>query len=371
MEVRTRDDGRHHHRELVVGGEAVSELVVVDYRMRLLEAEVRMAGIGGVHTHPRHRMKGYMRTLMEDTLDYMKGQGYDVSMLFGIPNFYEKFGYVSCLAEYRITVSTREAERGGTRLPGYSTAGLRRSDFAEVVALYNQSNRRRSCSAIRDERLFTRFSKGSTYNQKADAFAVRDGGGKLVAYAAYDDRDDALNVVEVESKNAACYPFLLYRFARMAISRRCGQVTFFLPPDHSFGEFLRLRGCEVVASYPASGGGMMRIINQDSLFAKLQGSFRNRLGCSQFGDEGLKLEFATDLGTTKVVLGAAGDARAGRGRTYRLQMPQQRLMQLLVGYAGVDGLLSEADVQAPAEAAPVLKALFAGPRAYLYQADRF
>jgi len=371
MEVRTRDNGRHHHRELVVGGEAVSELVVVDYRMRLLEAEVRMAGIGGVHTRPRHRMRGYMRALMEDALDYMKEQGYDVSMLFGIPNFYERFGYVSCLAEYRITVSTREAERGGARLPGYSTARLRRSDFAELVALYNQSNRRRSCSAIRDERLFTRFPKGSRYNQEADAFAVRDSDGRLAAYAAYDRSEDALNVVEVESQGAACYPFLLYRFARMAIGRRCGQITFFLPPDHSFVEFLRLRGCEVVARYPTSGGGMMRVINQDSLFAKLQGSFRDRLGCSQLRDEGLKLEFTTDLGTTQVVLGAAGEGRAGGGRTYRLQMPQQRLMQLLVGYGGVDGLLGEADVQAPAGAALVLKALFAGPHAYLYQADRF
>ena len=371
MEIRTRDNGRYHHRELVVGGEAVNGLVVIDSRMRLLDSEVRLAGIGGVNTEPRHRRKGYMRALMEDTLGYMKEQDYDVSMLFGIPNFYDKFGYVSCLAELRVTVSTRDAERGAARLPGYSLRRLRRHDFVEVVALYNDRNRHRSCSAIRDGGQFIRFQKGSRYYQEADGFAARDSAGSLVAYAAYDRSEDAVNVVEVESRSPVCYTVLLHRFAKMAIDRRCGQITFYLPPDHPFADFLRSCGCEVSVSYFKSGGGMMRVINQDSLLAKLQGSFEDRLSRSQFRDQALRLEFATDLGTTQVVVGGLKGAPAGRGSTYRLAMPQQRLMQLLVGHRSPGGLLGEPGVEAPAGAEPILSALFAGPHPYLYQADRF
>jgi predicted acetyltransferase len=71
----------------------------IDLPMRIGDAVIRMAGIGDVYTEREHRMKGYMRYLYEDTLTYMTEEGYDVSMLFGIPDFYTKFGYAVCLPQ--------------------------------------------------------------------------------------------------------------------------------------------------------------------------------------------------------------------------------------------------------------------------------
>ena len=75
-------------------GEVASWLWVLDLPTRLLGQTVRMGGIGGVNTKESHRMKGYARRLLSDTVSYMTEQGYDVTMLFGIPDFYDKFGYI-------------------------------------------------------------------------------------------------------------------------------------------------------------------------------------------------------------------------------------------------------------------------------------
>ena len=95
---------------MLVDGELVCWLGVIDYTMRIGTTQVRMAGIAGVETKEPHRMKGYMRDLLNGTLVYMQTQGYDISMLFGIPDFYPKFGYATCLAYSAFTIKTRIAE---------------------------------------------------------------------------------------------------------------------------------------------------------------------------------------------------------------------------------------------------------------------
>ena len=73
--------------------EMVSQLGLREYQMRFGSAQLKMGGIDGVGTPEEHRNKGYSRRVMEHTIEYMNENEYDVSMLFGIPNFYYKFGY--------------------------------------------------------------------------------------------------------------------------------------------------------------------------------------------------------------------------------------------------------------------------------------
>ena len=58
-----------------------------------------MGGIAGVDTNEEHRNKGYSRRVMEDCTAFMTENGFDVAMLFGIPNFYPKFGYATVIPE--------------------------------------------------------------------------------------------------------------------------------------------------------------------------------------------------------------------------------------------------------------------------------
>ncbi len=74
-------------------GSPVAMVRVCDRTMRLGAALVRVAGIGDVCTLPTLRKRGLLRTLFTHVNQFMRDEGYDLSLLFGIPNFYTKFGF--------------------------------------------------------------------------------------------------------------------------------------------------------------------------------------------------------------------------------------------------------------------------------------
>src|SRR5688500_988060 len=110
------DSGRSTKHELMVGGEAVSHLWVQHLRMRVGSAVVRMGGIAGVGTERAHRMKGLSRRVMENSTRWMEAEGFDCATLFGIRDFYDKFGYAPCMLVPRFEVRTRDAERAAASL---------------------------------------------------------------------------------------------------------------------------------------------------------------------------------------------------------------------------------------------------------------
>jgi predicted acetyltransferase len=241
-EIRTIDQGRRHRRECVVDGQAVSWLAVIDYQVRVGSARVRIAGIGDVETHRKHRNKGYMRLLLEDTLDYMVSQDYDVSMLFGISGFYSKFGYAVCLPEHRIRVQTRDAEEAAAHARERTIRPAETEDMRAIVDLCNRNGATRLCSVVRNPEDFGAFPMGSSWSTPADALVVEDEDGGIAAYAAFDRSDTAVNVTEVESTDESLFPTLLCRFAGMAVDRRCERITLFMPPDHPFAEYVQRFG---------------------------------------------------------------------------------------------------------------------------------
>lgn len=372
MRIRTQDKEDEHLRELLVNDEVVSFLVVIDYQMRIGSAKVRMGGIGRVETKEKQRMKGYMRKLMEDTVEYMKSEGYDVSMLFGISNFYTKFGYAVCLPSHKLTVSTRDAENARSDLGDYKIRKIEKEDIDSVLELYNENNRGRTCSIIRTKEHFSGFPRGSRYGQPPDNFLVMDNNEQLLAYAVFDKSEQEVNIVEVESKQDKVFPTLFYEFAKIAIERRCGHITLFMPPDHPLAEFSRRYGCELITQYPKAGSGMMRIINQKTLFEKIRGELKRRISDSKPGGYSGSLEIRTDTGSvTFQVCAGSLNIFPGRKAENFLKLPQAKLIQLVVGYRTVRDILDDSDVELSSSLKPLLNVLFPKDNPYVWLADHF
>jgi len=64
---------------------------------------LRVAGIGGVSTHPESRRRGYFRALMRHCVDRAREEGCHVSWLGGQRQRYRYFGYEKCGFGYRFT----------------------------------------------------------------------------------------------------------------------------------------------------------------------------------------------------------------------------------------------------------------------------
>ncbi len=370
MHIKTVDDGRRHRRELWIDDESnVAHLWVIDYTMRIGTAEVRMAGIGGVHTERDHRMKGYMRQLFTDTVTYMTDQGYDVSMLFGIENFYNKFGYAVCLADHRFTVKTRDAEVANAFARPLTPRPIEPADMPAIVSMYNTQNATRSGTLTRAADTFTEFPKGSHWSAQAEAMVWENADGNLLGYVVTDINRKEVTVVEAAAKDTALFPTILAYLAQQAIDKRCEEITVIAPPDYAFSEYVQRFGCEWRISCPRYGDGMLRILNQQALFGKLAPELARRLS----GITGVDtIAFETDLGKTTLSPDDAGlkitpDTTAEAW----LALSQDKLIQLIMGYRSINDVLNSPDVTLTGNALPVLAALFPKNVAFVWSADHF
>ena len=371
MEIRTHDEGRYHRREMLIDGEVVAWLSVIDYQMRIGSARVRMAGIGGVETHHNHRMKGLMRILFEDTVRYMTSAGYDVSLLFGIPNFYTKFGYATCLPACQVMIATRNAELAQADAPACRARPMQPDDLPFIIELYERQNAGRSCSVARTAEHFTHFPKGTHWGQPAEAVVFEDQAGRRMGYAAWDKTNERVSVVEAEADEDRYFGALLTEFARQAVAKRCGHITLHLPPDHPFADYLQRFGCEWTITCPRHADGMMRLINQAALFSKLQPELERRVRAAHLPTP-LDVSIITELGALR--LREIGDRLALEDNTdapASITLSQDKLAQLMAGYRPARDVLNDAGAQATGNVLPQLDALFPRGWPHLWHADHF
>ncbi|MGD8237007.1 MAG: GNAT family N-acetyltransferase [Armatimonadota bacterium] len=371
---------RSHHRELMVDGESVSRLSIVDHEMRIGCATVRMGGIGGVHTDKEHRMRGYSRRVMTDSVEYMRENGFDVSLLFGIRNFYHKFGYITALAQHRLTMPIPPVDEGNGQ---HATRPMTDADIGRIIDLYNEDNRTRTCSVVRRHDRWTHFRKGSRFRVEARAFVVEDAGGDVVGYAGYDDVEDAVNIFEVAATDDA-FAELVREFVRMAQAMDADTISIFAPPDHPFIEYCHRHDCHLTTNFRADGDGMLRIINLRSAMEKTLPELEARLQrdvrfASAGPEEPTGLRIATDIGAVVLqVAGASLTVEDGDGAAAcELALPQAILTQLLIGYRSLRSVLGDEAVSVSGDCTGLLDALFpSGPgrqpcEPYIWAADHF
>src|SRR5437764_1219224 len=98
--VRYSEEGSTCQVSVVAGDQTVAKLAILRRTMHLAGTTVTMGGIADVVTHPVHRRQGYGARLLEGAVAYMRDQRYHVSLLFGIADFYHRFGYAPVLPEY-------------------------------------------------------------------------------------------------------------------------------------------------------------------------------------------------------------------------------------------------------------------------------
>lgn len=363
MEIRTRSENGCYIREMFIDSLVACSLKVIDYTMRVGTAQVRMAGIADVETKKEHRMKGYMRILFQDTLDYMQHAGFDVSMLFGIPNFYPKFGYATCIAQPKVAIKTRDAERSKAQALPLQVRPLVPVDLPVIADLYNAVNAVRTCSVVRASSSYQGFTQGTGWWMRTEAVIFEQAGQRFAGYAAWDRNEQAVDVIEVEALDEAFYPTLLDHFAQQAIAKRCEAIRFHMPPDHPFAEFVQRYGCEWTITQPRQADGMLRIMNQATLFDKLRPELERRLAAVRLDALPGMILLRTELGETVL--------KATSPDCVWLELPQDKLIQLVTGYRSVHDVCSEPGVKMTSSSELLWNVLFPKGHPYVWMADHF
>ena len=358
--------------------EKVSSVGLREYHMRFGTAQLKMGGICGVGTKEEHRNKGYSRRVMEHSTAYMIENGFDVAMLFGIPNFYHKFGYATVLPETYVEFDTEEVQ---ATVSTYHIRKFETEDAPKILDLYAANNAERTGTLLRKEIGWKEFATTGDFGVVADPFVVLNEAGEVIGYFVCGGLDVVRNMIEgncilcdIGFQDRTIFETVVRFLAdRTNHSGAKTRIKCSIPADHPFAIFCRRYGCRTNTYTPKNHLGMMRIINQSSTLKRITGELEKRLQRSaHLSRWSGKILITTDLGQDCLEIDRGNVAHINsKANAFHLKMPQDKLIQLMMGRRSIEDLAIESDVSVTGEIIPVLEALFPLGHPHVWWPDRF
>lgn len=338
--------------EFVLGDDAVSWADLFYLRLRVGRAVLTCGGIGNVFTRREHRKRGYSRRVLQRCVEAMTADGLDVAMLFGIPDFYHKFGFRASLNDFRFEIPGRAVVDGPA---GLAARRIPKARHAEVLPMYARGLRRAGFGVERPSAKWRGYTRGAQFRyQPTVTMFLR--GKRRVGYVLVDDDPRAVRVPELFAEDDDVLRRMFTWLGGQCRRKVCEKIELFLSPAHPASRLAVEVGATFTRATHATGGGMMRILNLGGTMARLMPELVARWSASPLADRGLDLALATDLGPAEAVIPARAD-RAGVVRG-RVRLPQDRLIQLVVGYEPAADLARRDGVHIPRSLIPALAALF-------------
>ncbi len=356
---------REHTRMALAGDEIAGALRITTDTIRIGEARLKTGGVAWVSTAPRFRHQGVAGMLMRDALRYMRDHQYHVSMLFGIPDFYHRFGYVTALADYTVSVDAAEAAVAAPG-PPRKFRRIKPGDIAAIQKIHAANDHDTPCSLLRGAAHFT-----NKWERLKDTDVVTDDKGKVIAYAKIAHADDQLRVEEIGVASLADCAGIMALCAARAREECAGRIRFHVPPMHPLARYLRQYTSLHETRFVRERGGMMAFVNLGEALEHMIPEWEGCLGPGILRDARIELTLIADGAPYRVRANrGALDIAQAAGRN-KVGITARELMQLLAGYRAVDDILGQSRRLLTGDARGLLHAIFPKRDPYVWLLDRF
>jgi GNAT superfamily N-acetyltransferase len=212
-EVRFRPEtNRRTQADVFVGGLSVSHCGIVHLGIYIGRAIIPVDGIDDVWTDVDHRRQGYARQLVGATVCHMRAGDAALSVLYGISDFYPKFGYAT--VGYDFGIRLNELDRPSFRVPdGWSIRPFALSDLDAIQRIYERETvgtvgpairppeapvwKRLAACADPDRPVWDPYDGNTAPPARDDCRVAIDPGGGV---AAYFWRGKGLNYVNLDER---------------------------------------------------------------------------------------------------------------------------------------------------------------------------
>ena len=371
--------------ELHADGQCVSRLWIVPRTLRVGKAEVRMDGIGGVGTEESHRLRGYSRRVLEAAVRRMAEGDAALSMLYGIRDYYTRFGYATAGPEHRLRLTHAVEPRP---LPdGWSARPYEPGDLPTLSALYDAAIADAVGAAVRSpgEGVWARLRDAEPEARPDACRVVCDASGAVRGYAwrgagfwpieeEQPGRPDTLLLGEVIADSvesgraliAVCHAWAAEEAAKR--ERPVGAVETPTPPNTLLCQAAALGDAMVIRGFARCGGSMARVLNVERLLRALLPELDRRARKAGVRWEGA-LRIETEIGSAGLLWERDSLRCSAEGASLRARMPQATLARLALGAYPPALLLSEIEAEPATRAA--LAALFPERHPHMYVPDRY
>ncbi len=383
--------------ELRNGDQIVSWLWILPYEIRVGAATLRMDGIGGVGTHADCRFRGYSRYVLDRTVRHMEAGDGAVTMLYGIRDFYPKFGYATTGPEHSVHVRGLDPE---APLPsGWSVRPYISSDLPRCREIYVQATAGACGTAVRPDahRIWARLDRAASPPQEGAAPPVAvdacrvvvgpDGAVHGYAWHCPDhwavrglqrDLPEALVLGEILADGPAAADAILAACRRWgaeasgARDQPFRELASALTEEGHVAAAAQLQEGRFTRRFTTCGGSMARVLNLERLLTALLPEFEARMSAANWPFRGV-IQFETDLGEARLTL-APNQCRVEPGRgahTHAVALPQTALARLTLGAFRPEDVCARLEVPVAETAQAVLRLLFPLRQQNMHLPDRY
>ncbi|SME49383.1 hypothetical protein BACERE00185_05338 [Bacillus mobilis] len=142
----------HEIYGIMEGEDLAAKLHLIPFHIYIGKENFKMGGVAGVATYPEYRRSGYVKELLQHSLQTMKKDGYTVSMLhpFAV-SFYRKYGWELC-ANLLVCQMTKSDLVMKKQVNGNVKRFNKENHSEEVEKLYETFAKRFSGMLVRDEK---------------------------------------------------------------------------------------------------------------------------------------------------------------------------------------------------------------------------
>lgn len=345
-------------------GELAGTLRVTSDTIRLGEARLHMGGLGWVSTAETHRHKGIARELLADTMNFLQARGYHVAMLFGIPNFYHRFGFATALGQYETGVSTEEAMAAPHAQ--YRMRTVKPGDIPAIQRLHNLNDAATACSLVR---IAPHISL--RWDRWKDARVLTDERGKVFGYLVPRRTGEGLLIDETGVAERGACGALLHASACVAAEEIAQEIRFHAPPEHPLMQYLlQFRSCHET-HITRDEGGMLAFVNTSEALESMAPEWESQLAASAVRSLRVEATLMVDRVPYRVRANkGAIDVSVAVGAN-KVGLSQAELMHLVTGYRFLDDVLAQRRRMLSPEARLLLAALFPKRTPYVWLLDRF
>ena len=337
VEVTTTEDPNFHDGDLrvtEVEGKIISMMLIIRRPIRIGTAIVNGALVAPVATHPEHQRKGYCSAVMRDTIGYMKRQNFDITMLWGEPWLYPKYGYSPSMPYPRLVIDPERCKKVETE--PYTLEPFDEHCIKEVTEIYHNNTATRTCAEIRSPELY----EWKPRSPHVDFETIVDRKGRIIGYSVFTLQNPGENVSEVGVLNNMACGAVFNRILQLAKERKIKEFFCVVPPDHPFTSFAFWKNGE--QRITRSGAGMIRVLNLVAVFKKMKREFERRLAHSEFHNLTSTLNIVSEEGAAQLEI-TEGKIKVNTDVTsdYQLNIPLASFNPLVTGYKSIRDLLHE------------------------------
>jgi hypothetical protein len=396
-ELSTHQDDGTTRIEVTLGGRCVSDLRITPLTVAVGVARVRVDGIGGVETAEDCRGRGFARRTLEAAVARMRDGSVGpagpaaLSLLFGLPNFYEKFGYATAGPE--LSLSLTELRRACPLPAGWTDRPCAPGDLPALHALYERSIARSVGAVVRHSecRAWSTLAATAADPRQDECRVVVDPGGTVAAYAwrarefwpvdTEEETPDALTLGEAIAAGPAAADALLATCRAWAVvesARRPGiaRAKLYLPLDGPVYAAAMRQDATLELIWRPSGHFMVRTLDTGRLLEALEPELNRRAADAAVAASGA-LRLVTEVGAATLdvsphgvaVRRAKSDAGPRGTAPATVELPQQDLARLAFGAFPTDDLLDRLAQPPAGMARQWLEVLFPQRAPYTHLAD--